>query len=332
MREVKVDSSIRKGVGHMDAFHFSTVVSRDHLYKFLAMRSSLQEHAGNYKLYVLCADKAVYDVLKAIPFPNLVLVQLNEIEDDALLKAKANRLFHAYCWTLKPVFLNYVLNTFPDAGYFAHLDADLFFYADPAAIFAEKPTASLFLTHHRNSKAFEGFYNITGIYNTGFVGCRRDDTSLAAIGEWAQKCIEHCPIKEEPEHKLFGDQRYVEDWPQRYERVHTVVSIGANAALWNITNYKVSRKGKQVCLNGVPLTFYHFSGLSIISRYEYNLCWYYHIEDQKIVSWIYHPYLERLSAAIGGVQEHFPWFKWGFSNPKEVPHTHRYVLDAGGGV
>lgn len=323
---------IGKGVLRMDVFHFSTVVSRDHLYKFLALNSSLREHAGSYKLYVLCADDSVYDVLKAIPFENVVLVQLKEIEDETLLQARSNRLFHAYCWTLKPVFLNHVLQVFPDAHYFAHLDADLFFFADPASLFAENPTASLYLTHHRNAKAFEGFYAITGIYNTGFVGCRRDDTSLEAIEEWALKCIDYCPIKEEPQRRLFGDQRYVEDWPQRYEGVHVVESIGANAALWNIANYKVSRQGRQVCLNGIPLIFYHFSGLSIISRYEFNLCWYYHIEDEKVVSLIYHPYLERLSAAIGGVQEYFPWFRWGFSDRRAVPNTHLYVLDAGCGM
>ncbi len=312
----------------MDAFHFTTVVSRDHLYKFLAMNSSLQENAGGYKLYVLCADDEVYDVIKAIPFKNLVLVQLQEIEDEALLEAKSNRLFHAYCWTLKPVFLNYIMQFFPDAHYFAHLDADLFFFGDPAALFAENPTASLYLTHHRNAKDFEPFYEITGIYNTGFVGCKRDLTSLAAIDEWAKKCIAHCPIKEEPQRKLFGDQRYVEDWPDKYKKVHILESIGANAALWNITNYKVTRKGGQILLDKVPLIFYHFSGLSIISRYEFNLCWYYHIQDEKVVSQIYHPYLERLSAAIGGMQKYFPGFKWGFSDRKAVPNTHFYVLDA----
>lgn len=311
----------------MDVFHFTTVVSRDHLYKFLAMYSSLQENVDGYRLFVLCTDDAVYDVLSAIPFKNIVLVRLQEIEDEALLKARADRLFHAYCWTLKPVFLNHVLQAFPDAYYFAHLDADLFFFSDPTALFAENPTASLYLTHHRNAKDFEVFYTITGIYNTGFVGCRRDDTSLAAIADWAEKCIAHCPIKEEPQRKLFGDQRYVEDWPQKYKKVHVVASIGANAALWNIANYRVSRQGGQVRLNNVPLIFYHFSGLSIISRYEYNLCWYYHIQDERVVSWIYHPYLERLAAAIGGVQEYFPWFEWGFSDRKDVPNTHLYVLD-----
>jgi len=312
----------------MDAFHFATVVSKDHLYKFLAMNSSLMENAGDYKLYVLCADDEVYGVLRAIPFKNIVLIQLKDIEDEALLEARSNRLFHAYCWTLKPVFLHHVLQFYPDAHYFAHLDADLFFFSDPAAIFAEKPDASLYLTHHRNAKDFEHFYSITGVYNTGFVGCRRDSTSLAAVEEWAEKCIAHCPIKEEPERKLFGDQRYVEDWPEKYNNVHVVVSIGANAALWNIANYSVSRKGGQVLLNDVPLIFYHFSELSVISRYEFNLCWYYHIGDENVVSLIYHPYLERLSAAIGGVQEFFPWFSWGFSDRKSVPDTHYYVLGA----
>jgi Nucleotide-diphospho-sugar transferase. len=312
----------------MDVFRFTTVVSRDHLYKFLALNSSLIENATDYTLYVLCADDEVYDVLSAIPFKNMVLVRLGDIEDDELRKARADRLFHAYCWTLKPVFLRHVLQNHPDAVYFAHLDADLFFFENPAALFAENPDASIYLTHHRNAKEFEAFYAITGIYNTGFVGCRRDETGLAAIDEWARKCIAYCPIKEEPQRRLFGDQRYVEDWPEKYKGVHVLESIGANAALWNISNYRVTRSGGQVLLDGVPLIFYHFSGLSIISRFEFNLCWYYHINDEKVVSLIYHPYLERLSAAIGGVQENFPWFKWGFSDRDMVPNTHFYVLDS----
>ena len=114
----------------MDTFHFTTVVSRDHLYKFLAMNSSLMENAGDYKLYVLCADNEVYDVLRTIPFKNIVLLRLRILRTKPF-QARANRLFHAYCWTLKPVFLSHVLQFYPDAQYFAHLDADLFFSRTP---------------------------------------------------------------------------------------------------------------------------------------------------------------------------------------------------------
>ncbi len=44
--------------------------------------------------------------------------------------AKSNRIFHEYCWTLKPIFLYYVINKYDNAKYYAHVDADLFFFSD----------------------------------------------------------------------------------------------------------------------------------------------------------------------------------------------------------
>lgn len=310
----------------MDKYHFSTVVSKDHLYKFIAMYISLKTHCRGYKLYVLCAHDVVYDILKAIQFEDVVLFKLNDIENEKLLEAKANRIFHAYCWTLKPVFMHFVMKNFAEANYFAHLDADLCFYSSPFMIFTEKPDASLFLTHHRNSEMFNAFYDITGIYNTGFVGARQDRTAVAAITKWKDQCIENCPIKEDPANKLFGDQRYVEGWEAEFGNVHVVESVGVNAALWNISNYTVTKKESHVYLDDQPLIFYHFSGLSILGEREFNLCWYYKIEDEETVNLIYKPYLILLSNAVHEMARYFPKFREGIHEWGTVPDTHHYEL------
>ena len=49
--------------------------------------------------------------------------------------AKSNRSFHEYCWTLKSIFLNYVINKYDNAKYYAHVDADLFFFSDLMLLF-----------------------------------------------------------------------------------------------------------------------------------------------------------------------------------------------------
>ncbi len=311
----------------IDKFHFSTVVSKGHLYKFLAMYASLERHCNSYRLYVLCANEESYQVLSKARFQNVEPVMLSTIEDEALLRAKENRIFHAYCWTLKPVFLNYVLNNHPDAKYFAHLDADLCFFNDPSLIFKENPNASLFLTHHRNSKDFFPYYDVTGIYNTGFVGCVNDETARIAIKRWHEQCIDNCPIREDIERKLFGDQRYVESWPNEYPNTHIVSSFGANTALWNITDYEVTQKENTVYVSNQPLIFYHFSGLTIISETEFNICWYYHIDDQATIELIYKPYLILLYNTILEVKKYFPWFKEGFLSREESPDTHYYRLE-----
>lgn len=134
------------------------------------MIHSLHEHCDDFHLYVLCVDQKAYELLQHVPWEHVTFVQLHEMEDPELLQAKSNRTFHEYCWTLKPAFLFHVMSKWDNAEYFAHMDTDLFFFSDPARIFAENPTASLYLTDHRNSPRFMPYYERTGRYNTGFVG------------------------------------------------------------------------------------------------------------------------------------------------------------------
>ena len=312
----------------MNKYHFTTIVSKDHLYKFIVMYTSLRAHCSSFIIYVLCANKIVYKILNDIGFENTVLVNLKDIEDGPLLEAKKDRIFHAYCWTLKPFFLYYVMVNYPNAQYFCHLDADLFFFESPDLIFNENAEASLFLTHHRNSKGFFKFYNLTGIYNTGFVGCKNDAIALECVKQWKDKCIEYCPIKEDPIKRAFGDQRYVEEWPEKFEGVHVVNTLGANTALWNITNYKVKMEKDRVYVNDDVLIFYHFSGLAMANKNVFNICWYYHIDDENTIYLIYLPYLISIRNCIDEVKKYFPDFSDGFVKKEFMPNTHFYTFES----
>lgn len=311
----------------MNKYHFTTVVSQDHFFKFMALAASLRNVCRNFKLYVLCIHDILWHILKKIDIENVVPVMISELEDDTLAKIREDRHFHAYCWTLKPVFLHYVMENYGDCQYFAHLDADLFFYDNPDNIFNENPYATLYLTHHRNSRNFLKYYATTGIYNTGFVGCRNTPIAFAAVNKWKNQCIEYCPITEDPVRKVFGDQRYVETWPDEFEGVHVVRSYGANTAVWNMQNYTVSIRDGKVYINEYPLTFYHFSGLTLISRREFNLSWYYHIDDDMVVNYIYKPYVLTLRNVMKEMEKYFPWFNAGFLPRELTPDTHYFAVD-----
>ncbi len=311
----------------MAKYHFTTVVSQDHFFKLLAMISSLQRHARDFKLFVACAHDVIWNILNSISFPDVVPVRLGEIEDQRLLAAKSRRSFHEYCWTLKPVFLHYIMTKYPEAQYYAHLDADLFFFDSPENIFNERPDATLFLTHHRNSRDFLEYYGKTGVFNTGFVGCKNEMTALTAVTQWKERCIAYCSVQEDHIRKLFGDQRYVETWPDEFQGVYVVQSPGVNTALWNIPNYTVSLMDGKVMINDSFLTFYHFSGLVIISRQEFNLNWYYHIDDQIVLEHIYKPYVTALTQAMKEMHQYFPWFQVGFIPKEYTPNTHYYRME-----
>lgn len=308
----------------MKRYHFTTVVSQDHFFKFMAMVSSLKNTCKDFRIYVLCMHDVVYQILKKIGIEEVEPIQLSEVESDELRRIKRERHFHAYCWTMKPVLLSYVMEKYRDCQYYAHLDADLFFFDSPDHIFNESPDSSLFLTHHRNSRDFLKYYGVTGIFNTGFVGCKNDETARKAITKWKYQCVEYCPIKEDRVRKLFGDQRYVESWSNEFKGVYVVQSYGVNTAVWNIQNYQVTIKDGKVFVDGYPLVFYHFSGLTLISRNEFNLNWYYHIEDQMVMNFIYMPYVITLVNVMKEMGKYFPWFNAGFLSKEHTPDTHYF--------
>lgn len=290
------------------------------------MHNTLGYHCNDFHLFILCMDTNTYEILNGMDWKDVTLVQLHEVEDKDLLKAKSNRSYHEYCWTLKPVILQYMIKKFPTAQYYANLDADLCFFSSPEPLFNETPNAALYLTDHHNSQRFIHYYPVTGRYNTGFVGCSNHPIALEAVDWWKNRCIHKCTVEADIVNKTFGDQRYVEAWPILFSNVHVVNTIGANAALWNIEEYEVTFRNEKVYVNEEPLIFYHFSGFSILSVKEFNLCWYYFIKDDNTVQGIYLPYMILLSETIKKIKKDYPHFSKGFVSKNIVPNTHYYRL------
>lgn len=290
------------------------------------MYNSLSKHCSDFHLVCLCLSEVTRGVLSDYKWDNVTLLIPEQIEDASLKAAKNNRTYHEYCWTLKAACLFYTMCTRKDAEYYAHLDSDLYFFSDPTEIFKENPIAAIYLTEHYNSKRFEPYYSLTGRYNTGFLGCRQDMTALKAVYWWRTKCIEFCGVSIKKEKRCFGDQVHAEGIKKEFPNVHVVKNIGVNAALWNIEKYKVSEKNGQIYINNRKLIFYHFSGLSVFNEKEYNLCHYYHFENENIVDLIYVPYVEVLSRNIRDLALNHSELEIAFAKKETTPNHHYYVI------
>ena len=64
--------------------HFVTLFDSLFLPQGLALHLSMERYAGNYKLWILCIDDTVHDVLTKIKLPNVRLLQLSLLETDEL--------------------------------------------------------------------------------------------------------------------------------------------------------------------------------------------------------------------------------------------------------
>ena len=103
----------------------------------------------------------------------------------------------------------------------------------------------------------------------------------------------------------FGDQKYLDDWPTRFESVHVLSHLGGGLAPWNIQQYALEAIGQQVIgiekRSGVrfPAVFYHFHQCQFLNdtwvdygNYQLNL---------EVKRCIYRPYvkmIQNLSAQL----------------------------------
>src|SRR4051812_47673010 len=94
---------------------FCTLFDKNYLFRGLALYRSLERWAGDFRLFVVCMDTESYDVLSRLALPRATLVRLDQLEDEELLKAKANRTLIEYYWTCTPSLPLYVMDRCPEA-------------------------------------------------------------------------------------------------------------------------------------------------------------------------------------------------------------------------
>ena len=241
--------------------HFCTYFDHRYLPHALALTASLRRHCRDFRLWALCLDGAAHDALQRLAIPEVTPIALAEFEhgDVELAAAKSNRSTIEYYFTCTPSLPLFILRRERAIDTITYLDADLFFFSDPAPLFEEIGASSVAIIPHRfpaaNAPRFERF----GIFNVGWLTFRRTAAGLACLRWWRERCLEWCFDREEP--ARFADQKYLDDWPSRFEDVHVVRHHGANVASWNLANYALTARGGQVFVDEAPLIFFHFHHL-----------------------------------------------------------------------
>lgn len=237
---------------------FCTLVNRGYLAKGLALHESLVRHCPGVRLFVLCLDAGSHRILSSLDLDRLELVAHAELEDEALRAARANRSEREYCFTCSASFPRWLLRNRPEIDVLASVDADTCFFGDPEPLFEELGAGSISITEHRFPDAWK-HHEDSGIYNAGWACFRRDDNGLRCLDWWHERCLEWCFDRIEGDR--YADQKYIEQWPVRFEGVVVLRHKGANVAPWNVPRYRVRAQGGRVLVDEDPLIFYHFCGV-----------------------------------------------------------------------
>ena len=249
--------------------HFCTNFDHRYLPRGLALYQSLKQHCPSSHLWALCMDRSCHEVLSTLSLPDIHLIDLQEFEqsDEELLRAKRTRTLLEYYCTLKPSLHLFILSKHPEVNRITYLDADLFFFSDLRPLFDEIADYSIAIIGHRFPPELVDFEQ-AGIYNAGFLSFRRDESALACLRWWRDRCLEWCYDRFDL--GRFGDQKYLDDWPARFSGTIVLCHKGANLAPWNLANYSIEADGPCVSVDGQPLIFFHFSRLQQVKRWLFD--------------------------------------------------------------
>jgi SAM-dependent methyltransferase len=244
-------------------YDFCTLFDANYLARALVLYRSLAETGSDFRLRAFCMDDDSHSVLTRLDLPGLQPIALVELEahDPELAAVKPSRTAVEYYWTATPAVCLYCLEREPELEAITYLDADLMFFADPQPIFDELGEDSVLITPHRFASRVEEQSERNGVYNVQFLTFRRTEDGLRALGWWRERCLEWCYARAED--GKFGDQKYLDDWPERFAGVHVLEHPGGGLAPWNVERHALEPRNGSVLVDGRPLVFYHFHKLRL---------------------------------------------------------------------
>jgi SAM-dependent methyltransferase len=245
---------------------FITLFDANYLPRGVALHRSLVATGAGFRLRVVCMDAETESTLRQLALPDLTIIPLAALEeyDPELLAVKDDRTSVEYCWTATPAVCLYALATEPELDAITYLDADLMFFSDPQPLFDELGDDAVLIVPHRYAPEHRLKESTSGTYNVEWLTFRRDPDGLAALSWWHDRCIEWCYARYED--GKMGDQKYLDDWPERFKRVHVLQHPGGGLAPWNVTNHRLGERNGRPTVDSLPLVFYHHHSLRLFRR------------------------------------------------------------------
>ena len=284
--------------------------------KAVVLHRSWRRVRPGARLHVLCVDDAAAGSLERLGLEGVVVWRAGEIEarDPGLAAVRGSRTPEAYGWTAKASFLLAVLDR-TGADRVTFLDADQLFLADPAPVLdGELADASIGIISHRLPPQRAGRARWAGIYNCGWVTFRDDDAGREALGWWRDRCVEWCHAWIEP--GRYGDQAYLDDWPERFRGVHVIEHPGLSRGPWS-DNRSLALQDGRLTIEGRPLLLFHFQSVRVHRRrsgdgYVWRTYRGYGLgESERELLW--RPYVRELEWAVADVAAVDPATADGFS-------------------
>jgi hypothetical protein len=307
--------------------HYCTYFDRNYLPRALALFESLaQLEDGPYRVFAVCLDEVSRIALGRVLPPGVTAVALHEIEqgDVFLLRARADRSLIEYYWTLTPSIMLNLLARIPAGDPLVYVDADMYFYSPPESVFTYFAGYDALIHEHRFGPDLLSLVATAGRFNVGLVGIRNNPNGQEILGWWRDRCLEWCFNRFEE--GKFGDQLYLEQWPDRFRNVCICDHPGVGLAPWNHDQFDLRALNEGlVMVNAMPLVVYHFHsyvcivpGLHLAAKHAYTM-------PPNVLKLCHQPYARALDRQHEVLRAIFPEHTYGLDTEFTMTTEHTVV-------
>lgn len=284
--------------------NYVTLFDSQYLLRGVAMIKSLRKFDSESSIHVLSLDDECKAKLSEhFERDNGVLVYgLEDLDASLMSQIRDSREHREFCWTLGSVFSDWIMNR--EQQDLVYLDADIYFFGDPAEILREVQHADLAAIPHRFPQRLQE-YEINGRFNVQWVYFRSSAVGRAALSRWSAQCIDCCDYA--PDRGVVGDQKYLDEWPNLYPTFREIRHLGAGVAPWNHERSEIVQKNGEFLYDDHHLIFYHFHNFRIEPNGHVQLSAPMYEEVKPLSVNLYQAYLTHLTDVSNSLEYRGTW-------------------------
>jgi hypothetical protein len=244
--------------------NIATIVSANYLAYAVTLGKSLQREHPEAKFSVLIVDRPTEAIKEAAAASKLDITYGAELGLPDFEHIAFKYDIVEFNTALKPTFLKRLFALGADQVIYLDPDIEVFEKLDP--VLEELSTHDIVFTPHATKPVMDGArpsdidFMRNGVFNLGFVALRKTDNALAMLDWWESRCLAYG--FNDVGSGIFVDQKWMNLVPCYFERVGVLKHPGCNVAYWNLHERQLTFSGeRKILVNGVPLIFFHFSGV-----------------------------------------------------------------------
>lgn len=261
-----------------------TICSINYLAQARTLGDSLRQTNPHYRYVIGLVDKLSTANLPEELIPDYTMLEVDKIGIPDFAAMCDRYDITELNTAVKPFFIDYFYNTYPDATEVIYFDPDIIVFQPLHQLDKALTQYSLVLTPHTCSptpdweRPNEQHHLNTGIFNLGFIGLRNDTTARQFVHWWKERLVYECRI--DLCAGLFVDQHWVNFAPVYFDHVLVDQHLGYNVAYWNLHERFFTQAAdgqwfihKPDSDTTYPLQFFHYSGYNPdkpdeISKYQ----------------------------------------------------------------